>query len=173
MARMPEVRARNAHPAVRLRPRQIDLAIVRQRDRPTSDAEQLQIGARREALQERTAGNVLFQQRVLECSCRPFALEARQVQLPYLALAGVLVLVALLVAVTRFPASGARASASGKPTLAGVFAHRSFVWAIVAQFFYVGAQIGVWSYFIDFTKELTPLTPEKTCLLYTSDAADE
>jgi tetratricopeptide (TPR) repeat protein len=31
------------------------------------------------ALEARTAGNVLFQQRVLECSCRPFALEARQV----------------------------------------------------------------------------------------------
>ena len=31
------------------------------------------------ALDERTAGNVLFQQRVLACSCRPFALEARQV----------------------------------------------------------------------------------------------
>jgi FHS family L-fucose permease-like MFS transporter len=49
-----------------------------------------------------------------------------------------------------------------------VFAHRSFVWAIVAQFFYVGAQIGVWSYFIDFTKELTPLTPEKTAAFYLS-----
>lgn len=96
------------------------------------------------------------------------ALEARQVQLPYLSLAGILVLVALLVAVTRFPASGARAGAGGKPTLAGVFAHRSFVWAIVAQFFYVGAQIGVWSYFIDFTKELTPLTPEKTAAFYLS-----
>jgi tetratricopeptide (TPR) repeat protein len=31
------------------------------------------------ALRERTAGNVLFQQRVLACSCEPFALEARQV----------------------------------------------------------------------------------------------
>ena len=31
------------------------------------------------ALSERTAGNVLFQQRVLACSCEPFALEARQV----------------------------------------------------------------------------------------------
>lgn len=31
------------------------------------------------ALRERTAGNVLFQQRVLGCSCEPFALEARQV----------------------------------------------------------------------------------------------
>lgn len=30
-------------------------------------------------LRERTAGNVLFQQRVLGCSCEPFALEARQV----------------------------------------------------------------------------------------------
>lgn len=31
------------------------------------------------ALRDRTAGNVLFQQRVLGCSCEPFALEARQV----------------------------------------------------------------------------------------------
>ena len=31
------------------------------------------------ALRDRTAGNVLFQQRVLGCSCAPFALEARQV----------------------------------------------------------------------------------------------
>lgn len=31
------------------------------------------------ALRQRTAGNVLFQQRVLDCSCAPFALEAQQV----------------------------------------------------------------------------------------------
>ena len=95
-------------------------------------------------------------------------LEARQVQLPYLSLAGLLVFVALLVAVTRFPAPRARTRSAGKPTLDGVFTHKSFVWAIVAQFFYVGAQIGVWSYFIDFTKELTPLTPEKTAAFYLS-----
>ena len=95
-------------------------------------------------------------------------LEARQVQLPYLSLAGVLVFVALLVAVTRFPAPRARTRSAGMPTLDGVFTHKSFVWAIVAQFFYVGAQIGVWSYFIDFTKELTPATPEKTAAFYLS-----
>ncbi len=96
------------------------------------------------------------------------AQEARQVQLPYLGLAGILLIVALLVAITRFPAAGAGGASAGKPSLAGVFAHRSFVWAIVAQFFYVGAQIGVWSYFIDFTKEVTPLTPEKTAAFYLS-----
>jgi tetratricopeptide (TPR) repeat protein len=31
------------------------------------------------ALRDRTEGNLLFQQRVLACSCEPFALEARQV----------------------------------------------------------------------------------------------
>lgn len=96
------------------------------------------------------------------------ALEARQVQLPYLGLSALLLFVAFLVAVTRFPASGTGARHGSKPSLAGVFAHRSFVWAIVAQFFYVGAQIGVWSYFIDFTKELTPHTPEKTAAFYLS-----
>src|SRR3546814_5233517 len=29
-------------------------------------------------------------------------------------------------------------------------------------FFYVGAQVGVWSFFIDFVKELSPATPERT-----------
>lgn len=96
------------------------------------------------------------------------ALEARQVQLPYLSLAGILLFVALLVALTRFPTAVTNANSANKPSLAGVFAHKSFVWAIVAQFFYVGAQIGVWSYFIDFTKELTPLTPEKTAAFYLS-----
>src|SRR3546814_6559471 len=40
-----------------------------------------------------------------------------------------------------------------EPALAG---------AVIAQFFYVGAQVGVWSFFIDFVKELSPATPERT-----------
>jgi FHS family L-fucose permease-like MFS transporter len=39
------------------------------------------------------------------------------------------------------------------PSLAG---------AVVAQFFYVGAQVGIWSFFVDFVKDLVPATPERT-----------
>lgn len=107
--------------------------------------------------------------------------EARQVQTPYLSIAALLVFIASLVALTRFPPA-ARGSLQGmsqhraqdrqgnrpRVSLSGLFRHRSFTWAIIAQFFYVGAQIGVWSYFIDFTKELSPATPEKSAAFYLS-----
>ena len=124
--------------------------------------------------------------------------EARQVQTPYLSIAALVVVIASLVALTRFP-SASRGSLQGmsqgmsqglsqnraqdrardntpgmtrdkrpRVSLAGLFRHRSFTWAIIAQFFYVGAQIGVWSYFIDFTKELSPATPEKSAAFYLS-----
>lgn len=104
--------------------------------------------------------------------------EARQVQRPYLSIAALVVVIASLVALTRFP-SAARGSLQGmsqnraqdkrpRVSLSGLFRHRSFTWAIIAQFFYVGAQIGVWSYFIDFTKELSPATPEKSAAFYLS-----
>ena len=33
------------------------------------------------------------------------------------------------------------------------FNHRHFVLAVIAQFFYVGAQVGTWSYFISYVQE--------------------
>jgi fucose permease len=39
--------------------------------------------------------------------------------------------------------------------------YRDFVWAVIGQFFYGGAQIGSRSYFIDFTRELSPQTAER------------
>ena len=95
-------------------------------------------------------------------------LEAEQVQTPYLSLAGILLFVALMVALTRFPQRAQTGQSRSKASFSGIFRHRSFVWAIVAQFFYVGAQIGVWSFFIDFTKELSPVTPEKQAAYYLS-----
>ena len=116
--------------------------------------------------------------------------EARQVQTPYLSIAALVVVIASLVALTRFPSASrgafqgmsqgmpqdkARDNTQGmtrdkrpRVSLSGLFRHRSFTWAIIAQFFYVGAQIGVWSYFIDFTKELSPATPEKSAAFYLS-----
>ena len=41
-----------------------------------------------------------------------------------------------------------------------VLKFRHLRWAVIAQFFYVGAQVGIWSYFINFVQDLTG-TPEK------------
>ncbi|WP_427968776.1 L-fucose:H+ symporter permease [Altererythrobacter sp.] len=84
------------------------------------------------------------------------ATEALAVRLPYLALAGVVLTLAAIVALTRFPAI-AEEEGSG-PAVGGLRAAlRSprLRAAILAQFFYVGAQVTVWSYFINFAQDLT------------------
>jgi MFS transporter, FHS family, L-fucose permease len=96
------------------------------------------------------------------------ALEARQVQLPYLSIAGGIMLIGLLVYLTPFPQTKSNERSHPKVSMSGIFRYKNFVWAIIAQFFYVGVQIGTWSYFIDFTKELTPLTPEKMAAYFLS-----
>lgn len=39
--------------------------------------------------------------------------------------------------------------------------NRLFVFSVVAQFFYVGAQVGIWSYLIRYLQDAVPGTPEK------------
>ncbi len=87
--------------------------------------------------------------------------EAQTVQLPYLVLAGVVLLIAAAVAVVRLPdiVRGDRGGTlAGLRSVIGVPALRG---AVVAQFFYVGAQVGVWSFFVDFVKAISPATPER------------
>jgi len=90
------------------------------------------------------------------------AKEALQVQGPYLCIAAIVLLVAGLILLTRF-ASASRAN-EGRAvggTITTLLSRRNFIWAVIGQFFYVGAQIGSWSYFIDFTRELSPQTAER------------
>ena len=97
------------------------------------------------------------------------AAEARQVQGPYLAVATVVILIAALIWITPFaPSTRSNSVDKQSGVWSRLFAQRNFVWAVVAQFFYVGAQIGTWSYFIDFTKELTPENSEKTAAFFLS-----
>lgn len=73
--------------------------------------------------------------------------EAQSVQMPYLVIAGVVFVVAVLFAITRMPeiSSGDESKASFK----GIFRHKHLVYGIIAQFFYVGAQASLWGYFVD------------------------
>lgn len=92
------------------------------------------------------------------------AAEARAVQAPYLVLGLAMCALALVIAFTPFPTLATRSATPGR-TVSGAFAvlrHSQLRRAIIAQFFYVGAQVGVWSFFIDFTKDALPNLSERT-----------
>jgi FHS family L-fucose permease-like MFS transporter len=79
--------------------------------------------------------------------------ESLAVRLPYLGLAAVVLCLAGLVALTRFPAvvEGNAQTARATPLWRNIRLMR----AVFAQFCYVGAQVTVWSYFINFTQDLS------------------
>jgi FHS family L-fucose permease-like MFS transporter len=87
--------------------------------------------------------------------------EASTVKIPYLIIGGVVLLVAVLFILVKLPkvkesdAADAHTGFSFK-----VLRHSHVRWAVVAQLFYVGAQVGVASFFVRFSKEVMDL-PEK------------
>lgn len=89
--------------------------------------------------------------------------ETMRVVTPYLVLGVVALLWAVLIALTRFPAfvqarehkaeiAGNWRELRGKP---------HFLLAVLSQFVYVGAQVGTWSYFIQYAQEYSH-APERT-----------
>jgi FHS family L-fucose permease-like MFS transporter len=83
-------------------------------------------------------------------SARKMALasEASTVKMPYLILGGILLLVAVFFALTKLPeVKESEEETTGKNVL-HAFRHPHLTWAVVAQFFYVGAQVCVFSFFI-------------------------
>src|SRR5271166_2597342 len=88
--------------------------------------------------------------------------ETLRVIKPYLVLGVICFCWALLILRTKFPAmhNELEQDASPKGRFAELFRHRHFVLAVVAQFLYVGAQVGTWSYFIQYVQEYTH-QPEK------------
>jgi len=92
--------------------------------------------------------------------------EAHSVQTPYLVLAGVVLILAAIVALVRFPAQANRPPADAdEGSVLGDFprllARPRFVSGVVTQFFYVGAQVGVWSYMIRYAQVEAPGMGEK------------
>lgn len=93
--------------------------------------------------------------------------EAHAVQMPYLIIGLVVLVVAALVALTRFPAAAtARQYGSPFTGLGKLLRSRMFVFGVLAQFFYVGTQIGVWSFLIRYAQHADPGMPERTAALY-------
>ena len=80
--------------------------------------------------------------------------EASAVKVPYMILAGVLVLIAIMFYFFHFP-EVKDDSKSAKPSqfINAFGRHRHLTWAVVAQFAYVGAQVCVTSFFIRMAKQ--------------------
>jgi MFS transporter, FHS family, L-fucose permease len=87
--------------------------------------------------------------------------QARSVEGPYLVL-GIFVMVwAAVVAATRFPPEAGRAppqarGARGAGEVLKLLAHWPLMFGVVAQFCYVGAQVGVWSFLIRYARHALP-----------------
>lgn len=84
--------------------------------------------------------------------------EADTVKTPYLVIAAGVLLLLLLFAVSRLP-EGERNHTKQKFSM-NVLRIPQVKWAVIAQFFYVGAQVGVGSFFVRFTSQAMDL-PEK------------
>lgn len=92
--------------------------------------------------------------------------EAATVKIPYLVIAVVVLVVAALFFVAKIPEiKESDSSDSGHSFSLTIFRHSHVTWAVITQFFYVGAQVCVGSFFIRFTKQMMGM-PEKTAALW-------
>src|SRR5439155_14576111 len=96
--------------------------------------------------------------------------EASAVRMPYLVIAGIFALAALLIWITKLPeARDAEPSAAPtKPhaTVFDVLRVRHLSLGVLAQFCYVGAQVGVASFIIRFAEHTLPGLSEKSAAHY-------
>jgi len=87
-------------------------------------------------------------------------MERMRVVMPYMALGSVVILWAVLILFTKFPSIPTEKNQEHNGSLKELFTHRHFKLGVVAQFFCVGAQVGIWSYFIQYAQDYTG-QPEK------------
>src|SRR5258706_8239742 len=86
-------------------------------------------------------------------------MEADAVKIPYFIIALVVLCVAALIFFTAMPEVPVDEK-NKKTSVLKALKHSQLKWGVVAQFFYVGAQVGVTSFFIRFAK-YTSNTPER------------
>ena len=88
--------------------------------------------------------------------------ERLRVVKPYVTIGIICVIWAFIILRTKFPSiqSEHEESSEDHGHFADLFRYRHFLLAVVAQFWYVGAQVGTWSFFIRYVQEYTH-EPEK------------
>jgi len=95
--------------------------------------------------------------------------EASAVRMPYLVITAIFLLAALLIYFAKLPeASDPEALASGEKRvpLSEAWSYRHLTLGVLAQFAYVGAQVGVASFIIRFAEHSLPGTHEKAAARY-------
>jgi MFS transporter, FHS family, L-fucose permease len=97
--------------------------------------------------------------------------EAGAVKIPYMIIAGVVLLVTLLFFITRIPEIKEGDGADEKKSFSiRVLRHPHVTWAVIAQFFYVGAQVSVGSFFIRFSRFVMDMPEKKAAFWWGSIA---
>ncbi len=96
--------------------------------------------------------------------------EANMVKVPYLMITGIFVCVAILIYVSKLPEIKEGPESGAAVAIAvdhrSIWAHAHLVKGVLAQFFYVGAQVGVASFVIRFAEHAIPGTHEKVAAHY-------
>jgi MFS transporter, FHS family, L-fucose permease len=97
---------------------------------------------------------------VMSESARKLALasEASSVKLPYFILGAILVIVAIFFAFTKLPKIDYQHVRPKSKNILHAFRHRHLTWSVIAQFFYVGAQVSVFSLFILYATQSASIT---------------
>lgn len=89
------------------------------------------------------------------------AAEASSVKVPYFILGSVLVIIAILFAFTRLPRIQQHEGHAASKNIFHALKHRHLAWGVAAQFFYVGAQVCVFSLFILYATKAAGLSEVK------------
>jgi FHS family L-fucose permease-like MFS transporter len=107
-----------------------------------------------------TKGHTDAELSVMDDAARKLALasEAASVKMPYMILGIVLVVVAILFAITHLPKLNTDPAHTASKNIFHAFKHKHLTWAVIAQFFYVGAQVSVFSLFILYAEKSASLS---------------
>ena len=95
--------------------------------------------------------------------------ESQAVQVPYLIIGALVLAWALLVFVVKFPkvaTESANQSVGSWSDYKNLLRNSRFMFGVAAQFFYVGAQVCLWSYTIRYGQQAMPGTGEKELAQY-------
>ena len=101
--------------------------------------------------------------------------EASTVKIPYLIIGAIVIVLILLFIFTHIPDvkeddSAVESHAPGADFSVSVLKHKHLAWAVIAQFFYVGAQVGVGSFFIRYAKFVAGMAEKEAAFLWGSIA---
>lgn len=99
-----------------------------------------------------------------------FQTEANSVMLPYAVLGGVILIMIFLFIRNRIPEPQAANKQNKQAGFAGISRYKHLIAAVIAQFFYVGAQVGVGSFFVKFCQTTNSMSDKKAGFLLGSVA---